>query len=225
MADASQRAEAQRYRNMSPEEFNREVPPTNPSPSSSESSSESSPSPSKSSGSSSAKQRVKATSSSRTIFGLMVFAVGFALIGNEIQILGKKNATNQSATNLNIHTPTGSAAPSTSIVNQAGATITSSGRIILGGFFATALLVMLSHAGDPGKQVAVGLAGITALSSVLIKGGAVWSAANSAFGAGAGAVVTGGTSSSGPIPPQPSTGTYVVPKNPYLYPATTGGTA
>src|ERR1035437_1901914 len=123
-------------------------------------SSEASPEPSRtrsaaSSATTTAKQRVKDTSSSRTIFGLMVFAVGFALIGNEVQILGKKAP--------------GTPAPST--VSQAGSTITSSGRIILGGFFATSILVLLSHAGDPGNKIAVGLAGITALSSVLLKRG------------------------------------------------------
>ena len=151
-----------------------ETPTTEgPAPSTEPSSEPSSEGPSRtrsaaSSATSTAKQRVEATSSSRTIFGLMVFAVGFALIGNEVQILSKK-------------TPK-AAATTVGAVSQAGSTITSSGRIILGGFFATSILVLLSHAGDPGKQFAVGLAGITALSSVLIKGGAVWGAANSAFG-------------------------------------------
>lgn len=94
---------------------------------------------------------------SRLIFGLMAFAVGFSLLGNELK------AVTQPQTGTS-------------------GVVTTAGKIILGGFFATSILVLVSHAGDPGRQVGVGLATVAVLSSTLINGKAVWDGANKLFG-------------------------------------------
>ena len=94
---------------------------------------------------------------SRIIFALMSFAVLFSLVGNEIK------AVNNPQTG------------STGVVTVAG-------RIILGGFFATSLLVLVSHAGEPGRKIGVGLATVATLSSVLVYGKPVWDSANTLFG-------------------------------------------
>lgn len=54
--------------------------------------------------------------------------------------------------------------------------------IIFGGTVATSLLVLLSHAGEPGEQFATGLAVVAFTSSALVYGKPVWDAANTAFG-------------------------------------------
>lgn len=95
---------------------------------------------------------------SRTVFGLMAFAVLFSLIGNEIKV-----AQGQSK-------------------DQLSSGVTVAGRIIIGGFFATSILVLLSHAGDEGRQVATGLAAVTTLTATLVYGGPVWDSANKLFG-------------------------------------------
>lgn len=100
--------------------------------------------------------RSSPTSNSRTIVGLMFFAVTFALIGNEIK-QGKGGT-------------------------QTGGLVTEGSKIILGGVFATAILTLISHAGEPGKQFAVGLAVVTTATSMLVYGGPVWSAAGNIFG-------------------------------------------
>ena len=100
---------------------------------------------------SSSTSRSSPTQGSRTIVGLMFFAVSFSLIGNELK-------------------------------TKAGNPITTGSKIILGGVAATALLTLLSHAGENGRQFAVGLALVTTASSVLVFGGPVWTAGNSLFG-------------------------------------------
>ncbi len=95
----------------------------------------------------------------RTIFALMFFAIGFSLLGNEIKVA-------QAAKTPVAGTATG---------------MTTSGRIILGGFFATTLLIMLSHAGNPGREWAVGLAGVTMVAAVFVEGKPVWDEFNKLF--------------------------------------------
>jgi hypothetical protein len=107
---------------------------------------------------SSSSSRSTPTQGSRTITGLMFFAVLFSLVGNELKI------ANQPATG-----------PQKDGVSEGG-------KIIIGGIFATALLTLLSHAGDNGRQFAVGLALVTTASSVLVFGAPVWDAANKLFG-------------------------------------------
>jgi hypothetical protein len=102
--------------------------------------------------------RSTSTNGSRTIVGLMFFATTFSLVGNEIKVVNAKNGQ-----------------PSSGIVTEGS-------RIILGGVFATALLTLLSHAGDNGRQFAVGLALVTTVSSLLVFGAPVWDAANKLFG-------------------------------------------
>jgi hypothetical protein len=84
---------------------------------------------------------------SRTVTGLMVFAIGFALIGNEINI----NEKNKGAPSV--------------------APITEGAKIIIGGIIATSFLTLISHAGDTGRELAVGLALVTAATSLLVFGG------------------------------------------------------
>jgi hypothetical protein len=104
-----------------------------------------SPTPTSSSSKSSPRQ------GSRTIVGLMFFAVSFSLVGNELK-------------------------------DKAGNPITTGSKIILGGIAATAILTLISHAGDTGNELAVGLALVTTASSVLVFGGPVWDRANTLFG-------------------------------------------
>ena len=115
--------------------------------------------------------RSSSVNSSRTIVGLMFFATTFALIGNEIKIVEGKT--------------TGSPA----------GLVSDGGRIILGGVFATALLTLLSHAGEGGRQFAVGLALVATATSTLVWGGPVWGAAGKIFG---GTTPTTGTTATAP---------------------------
>lgn len=108
----------------------------------------------------------------RTIFALMFFAVGFSLLGNEIKV----------AQAAKPYTGDGPANPLATGPSAVAGGITTAGRIILGGFFATTLLIMLSHAGNPGREWAVGLAGVTMVAAVFVYGGPVWSEANKLFG-------------------------------------------
>jgi len=100
--------------------------------------------------------RETSTSGARTVFGFVGVAVLFALIGNEIK-------TKQQTT----------AGPGV---------LTESGTIIFGGFTAAAVLTLISHAGEGGNRLAVGLAAVTMVSSVLVYGGPVWKAINGSFG-------------------------------------------
>lgn len=94
----------------------------------------------------------------RTVTALMIFTVIFALIGNEI----------------NHRTESGS--------HQTEGAITSSGRILLGGFVATTLLVLATHAGEAGRELGVGLSVVAFATATLVYGKPVWDAMNSAFG-------------------------------------------
>jgi hypothetical protein len=110
----------------------------------------------------------------------MAFTVIFALIGNEIKTLGADAGQ-----------------PKESDPTVAGDVLTAGGRIILGGMVATSLLVLLTHAGNAGRQFAVGLAAVAMASSTLVYGGPVWSAMGTTFGS----QPTGGTSSTTPTAP------------------------
>ena len=57
------------------------------------------------------------------------------------------------------------------IEDKAGSPITSGSKIILGGVTATALLTLVSHGGETGRQFAVGIALVTAATSLLVFGG------------------------------------------------------
>ena len=103
-----------------------------------------------------ASNQVTKTSSdpdARMIAALMFFTVGFSLVGNEIK--GNK-------------TPAG--------------IVTEPAKIVFGGTAATAALVLLSHAGDSGRQFAIGLAVVTFTTSALVYGGPVWRSISSITG-------------------------------------------
>ena len=93
----------------------------------------------------------------RMIAALMFFTVGFSLVGNEIKIGQGKSA---GGSNL----------------------ITEPVKIVFGGTAATAALVLLSHAGEPGRQFAIGLALISFTTSALVYGGPVWRSISSITG-------------------------------------------
>ena len=95
----------------------------------------------------------------RTVVGLMAFTTVFALISTEIE---------------------GFADP-----KKASGGV----RILIGGGVATILLLVIAEAGDAGAQLAEGLAVVTTVAAVLVKGGPVWNWANKAFGS----KPTGGT--------------------------------
>ena len=118
--------------------------------------------------------RSSSTNSSRTIVGLMFFAVTFALIGNEIKIIEGKTTGNP------------------------GSLVGDGTKIILGGVFATAILTLLSHAGEGGRQFAVGLALVTTATSTLVYGGPVWNASGKIFGTTSGTTPTSATTATAP---------------------------
>jgi hypothetical protein len=76
----------------------------------------------------------------------MFFAMGFALVGNEINV---KNSTLPGLTTEPV-------------------------RIALGGTIATTALVLIAQAGEAGRKFGVGLALVTFASSTLVYGKPVW---------------------------------------------------
>jgi hypothetical protein len=98
--------------------------------------------------------------SQRIIVGTMAFGVVFALVSSE---LGRARAGKTGPA------PTGKQ-PATPVT------------ILVGGGVATILLLVISHAGDPGSELAEGLALVTALTIVLVNGKPVWDFANNLFG-------------------------------------------
>lgn len=125
----------------------------------------------------------------RSIAGLMGVAVVFSLVGNEIKAAGQKGSST-------------------------GGEITVAGKIILGGFLATGLLVLVSEAGDPGRQLGIGLATVTVLTSLLVYGGPVWDKLNALFGGH----TTGATGSTATTVARAASPTA---SNPYLFPTGT----
>ncbi len=121
----------------------------------------------------------KPAADSRLIFALMLWAGGFAFVGNEIT----RNANGQ---------PIQAGKPDPGM------------KIILGTFASAAVLTLLSKAGEPGRQFAVGLATVAVVTSTLVYGAPVWKLLNSMVGkAGPGGSPTGVTS---PTRPTGSTG-------------------
>ena len=112
----------------------------------------------------------------REVFGFMSVAVVFAIIGNEIKV-------------------------AKSPAKKVPTILTDSGAIIFGGFTAAAALTLLSHAGEGGRQFAVGLAAVTMLSSMLVYGGPVWEALGTATGR---SKSTSGSTPTAPINVQPT---------------------
>lgn len=102
----------------------------------------------------------------------MAFATAFSLVGNEIRRVE------------------GQASPI--------GLVTEPVRIVAGGTIATVVLVLVSHAGEPGRQFGVGLATVAFLSSVLVYGGPVWSSLGNVLGTTKPTTPTGATK---PTPP------------------------
>ena len=101
--------------------------------------------------------RTRSQADSRLIVGLMGFTVLFSTIGAEIRV---------------------AKTPATGI----GGVATGPAKILLGGVVATALLTLLSHAGDPGREFAIGLALVSMATATLVYGAPVWDSANNLFG-------------------------------------------
>ena len=118
--------------------------------------------------------KTSADPDARIIAALMFFTVAFSLVGNEIK--GKK---------------------------ANGGLVTEPVKIVFGGTAATATLVLLSHAGDAGRQFAVGLALVTFSTSALVYGGPVWRSISSIVGR-PGAVARNSTPSTPTTPSRPS---------------------
>ena len=124
------------------------------------------------------------TANGKLVVGLMGTTIVFSVIGAELQAF-----VGPTATQVGLHSGpggTGAVAGSTGAV-----------RIIIGGTVATALLVGLTHAGNAGRQFAVGLALVSMVTATLVYGGPVWVALNSMFGV----KPTGGTAATTPTTP------------------------
>lgn len=139
-----------------------------------------------------ATSQVRPGSPQRTIVGTMAFATVFALLSTLIE-----QGTGQT-------TPGTAAHPSV--------------RIMIGGGTGTILLLMISHAGEPGEQLAEGLALVTMVTVVLVKGAPLWKWANNLFGTtpttstaypvAGGAATYGGGPTPGPVVPHTGAATY-----------------
>lgn len=92
------------------------------------------------------------TQGGRTVVGLMVVAVLFSLVGKTAQ---------------------GGGAAKVALTD---------GQIIMGGGVATAILTLISHGGELGREIAVGMALVVLTSSALVYGGPVWKAISSLTG-------------------------------------------
>jgi len=121
-----------------------------------------------------AKTVTSPTNSARSVVGLMGFAVIFSLIGDEIAIAqGPPNQPGQKGYGVSL-------VPVNQQTGQplGGGALGTGAVIIIGGFVAAALLVALTGAGEAGRKFAVGLAGVTAATSVLVYGGPAWASLN-----------------------------------------------
>jgi hypothetical protein len=119
------------------------------------------------------------TPGSRTIVGLMGFTILFSLIGHEIS---QAKGTPKSVTPVAPDAPGKKGGGSITGGPNVVTAVSTAGRIVVGGTFATALLVALSHAGNPGREWAVGLSVVAVLTATLVYGGPVWSGASNLFG-------------------------------------------
>lgn len=125
------------------------------------------------SGGSTSRSVTSPTNSARTVAGLMGISVLFALIGNEINTGTNGGKPKKLANGM-----------------DKGATI------IIGGFIAAGLLTALTGAGEAGRKFAVGLAGVTAATTVLVYGKPVWDVISVMVG-GKATGGTGGTKATG----------------------------
>lgn len=134
--------------------------------------------------------RTTSTAGGRTVVGLMVVAVLFSLVG--------KSTGKGSAAKIAL----------------------SDAQIIIGGGFATAILVLASHAGDSGRELATGMALVVLASSALVYGGPVWGLVSEVIGVGHGPTATTGatlgTGTTGTPTPIPPAHGGPNPTNPYL---------
>ena len=117
---------------------------------------------------------------SRLVAGLMGITVLFAVIGAEV-----KASTGPKANPV--------------------AGLAKGPEILVGGVVATALLTLLSHGGDAGRQFAIGLALVSMTTATLVYGGPVWDAANRTFGS----LPTGATGGTSPTAATSGTGSTV----------------
>lgn len=122
------------------------------------------------------------TGNARTVAGLMGMAMIFSVIGAEIR----------------------AANPTTGGV-QVGKAFSEPFVIIGGGTIATVMLTLISDAGETGRKFAVGLAGLAAITALLVNGGPVWKAIDSFVG-GKATVPTGATAATKPTTGGPVTG-------------------
>jgi hypothetical protein len=121
--------------------------------------------------------KISNTKAGMTIAGLMAWSVMFALVGNEITVVKSGSAT------AKITSP-----------------ITEGGKIILGGTLGTAFLLMISHAGSGGQQLATGLALLTAVSSMIVWGKPVFGEMSNLFSTKPTAPLTTTTPNTSPTP-------------------------
>lgn len=93
------------------------------------------------------------TGNARTVAGLMGVAMIFSVIGAEVKALNPPKG--------GVQLPKAFSEPFV---------------ILAGGTIATVFLVLISDLGDTGRQFAVGLAGLAAVTAVLVNGAPVWTA-------------------------------------------------
>jgi hypothetical protein len=125
--------------------------------------------------SSSTSTRTTVPEGGRLVVGLMVTSAGFAIGTNAVR-----------------HA-------------QGAAVPVGDARILLGGSVATVALVMLTHGGDAARSFAVGLALVTAVTSMLVFGGPVWETLGKYIGSTKPSPPTGSTSPSTPSTPTSGT--------------------
>jgi len=134
-----------------------------------------------------AEQRTTSTEGGHLVVALMFFTVLFALVGEDIK---------------------GNISPGQGSTSGISADITKGGRIIVGGFIATSLLVLATHAGEPGRQLGVGLAIVAFVTAAFVEGKPVWDAIDKVVGSGStqpGAISTSPTAPSTPTTPGTNT--------------------
>lgn len=152
------------------------------------------------------------TNSARTVFGLMGFAVIFSLIGNEVAIAqGPPNKPGQlgyGAAIVPVNQQTGQPLGGGTLgKSPAGVGFGTGAVIIIGGFVAAALLVALSGAGEAGRKFSVGLASVSATTSVLVYGGPAWGALNRIVNGKATGATTPTANTGATTPSAPTSGT------------------
>lgn len=112
------------------------------------------------------------TAPARMIGGLMIFTMAFSIIGQEI----KSTPNKPGETGFGVVKP-GVQVNALGQVDGRGPFL-----VIVGGTIAWSLLALLSHAGEAGEKLGVGLAAVAFTTAVLVNGKPVWDRANQAFG-------------------------------------------